>query len=438
MTLPDEKFADFLSAEKARTQDKYTEAIRLFEKIIDKDPEEHGVRVVLGDLLLKAGDAEAAISSYYRAAVAYGRQGQLGRFEDVVARMSQADPQGHSLLLRKLRHARRAEPLAGSASPPAATEPADELEAAALAADGVDLFSDTQRLSFPPPREEQERDEELGDGVSITLNAPLFRDLSPQSRARLVERMAVLNVREGSVIYREGDPGSSLYVIGSGRAVLTFRGPQGDELVFAELGPGEFFGEFAFLTGSARQFTVKVTEAGRIFQLARRSLEELQKSSPALTSTLFRFYRDRVLDRVLAGSTLFGSLTAEQRQQVAERFVLEEYPCGSVIIAEGSRGDQLYLIRHGEVQVTATGPGNEEVFIANLCANDAFGEFSFLTGKPRSASVVASSDAELLSVSRATLEPLLERHPEVLEAMKKVYFERMADNRHKLADASRG
>lgn len=437
MTAPDEKFADYLSAEKARTQEKYTEAIRLFEKIIDKDPDEHGVRVVLGDLLLKAGDPDAALSSYYRAAVAYRAQGHLTRYQEVVARMTDADPEGRSVLLKKLRRARpkKAKDSQERRAAAEATALPDEPEVATDDPLGVDLFSETQRLTSPASRGAEDR-EELGDGVSITLTAPLFRDLSPQARARLVERMAVLNVRAGSVIYREGDPGSSLYVIGSGRAVLTFRGPGGDERVFGELGPGEFFGEFAFLTGSPRQFTVKVIQAGRIFQLARKSLEDLQKASPALTSTLFRFYRERVLDRVLAGSALFGTLTAEQRKEVADRFVLESYPCGSVIIAEGSRGDQLYLIRHGEVRVTATSSRKEEVFIASLCANDVFGEFSFLTGKPRAASVVAVSDAELLTVSRSALEPVLSRHPEVLRAMKKVYFERMADNLHKLAASS--
>jgi CRP-like cAMP-binding protein len=213
-----------------------------------------------------------------------------------------------------------------------------------------------------------------------------------------------------------------------------FRDNVGGERLFATLGPGEFFGEFAFLTGTSRQFTARAALDGKIFQLPKASLEELEQSHPAITRTLSHFYKERVLDRVLASSTLFESLPAEQRHAVSEKFVVESHPCGTVVIAEGSNGDMLYLIRKGEVRITARSAAGEEIFLTNLHANDFFGEFSFLTGRPRSASVVSTSDCEFLAVSRASLEGLVRQHPKVLDVMKKAYFERMADNLHKLAD----
>lgn len=407
-----EKFAAYLSAEKYRSENKYGQAIALFEKILDKDPAEHGVRVVLADLFAKAGDPPRALENYYRAASAFAAAGQRKKAFEVLERMQRVDASGSSIFLKKVRRALGVTARAASARARSFVEDGD----------GID------------------------DGVSVSLSAPLFADLSATAREDLVRGMAVMNVREGSVIFREGDPGTSLYVIAQGRVSLTFRVPVADgwdeeearaggERTFAELGPGEFFGEFAFLTGTSRQFTARALRDGKIFQLPKARLTELQRSHPGLARTLSTFYKERVLDRVLAGSMLFGALAADQRHAIVEKFTLEGHPCGAVIIAEGSRGDMLYLIRQGDVRISATGPGGDEVFLTNLHANDFFGEFSFLTGRPRSASVIATSDVELLVVSKGSLEPLLGQHPEVLQVMRKAYFERMADNLHKLASS---
>lgn len=401
MAGPDEKLAQFISAEKYRAEDKYTEAILLFTKILEKDPDERGVRLVLADLQAKAGDLPAALQQYYQAGSEWHKEGHRDKALDVLERMRNLDPDRESIFSKKLNRTVHGKDQG---------EPKSFVET---------LLGDEGTAS-----------------VTISLKAPLFRDLDPASRARLIEKMAVLNVRKDSVIFREGDPGTSLYVIGAGEIQLAYRDQRSEEeRLFATLVPGDFFGEFAFLTGSARQFTARMSADGKIFQLAKASLDELQEHYPSITKTVTHFYRERVLERVLSGSTLFGSLEPEQRRGIADKFEIESHGCGSAIIEQNSNGDQLYLIRFGEVLVSARGPKGEEVFLTNLHANDFFGEFSFLTGKPRSASVVATSDVELLTVSRHGLEPLLESSPQIVEILKKAYFERMADNLHKISMA---
>ena len=395
-----EKLAQFISAEKARAEDKYTEAILLFTKILEKDPDERGVRMVLADLQAKAGDLPGALQQYYQAGTEWHQEGHRDKVRDILERMRSLDPDRESIFSRKLHRQ-----VHGNDD-----EPRPFVET--LLGEG-------------------------GDDVTISLQAPLFRDLDPPSRARLIERMAVLNVRNASIIFREGDPGTSLYVIGEGEIELHYRAPDGkSDQLFATLGPGEFFGEFAFLTGSARQFTARMKGDGKIFQLAKASLNELQESYPTITRTVSQFYRERVLERVLSGSRVFGSLPPGKRRRIAEKFQIERHGCGTPIIEQDSRGDALYLIRFGEVLVSARGPRGEEVFLTNLHPNDFFGEFSFLTGRPRSASVVATSDVELLTVSRQDIEPILEDSPEVVDVLKKSYFERMADNLHKISMAT--
>jgi CRP-like cAMP-binding protein len=73
----------------------------------------------------------------------------------------------------------------------------------------------------------------------------------------------------------------------------------------------------------------------------------------------------------------------------------------------------MYIIRSGEVEVIAQATaGAHEVHIRNLRRPAFFGEMALLTGKPRSATVRAQSDAELFGLSRSGFIELFKSRPE--------------------------
>ena len=57
-----------------------------------------------------------------------------------------------------------------------------------------------------------------------------------------------------------------------------------------------------------------------------------------------------------------------------------------MLIEEGTEGDDFFLIKSGEVEITRTRPDGRRVLLAMLGPNQFFGEISFLMRKPRSAS----------------------------------------------------
>lgn len=81
---------------------------------------------------------------------------------------------------------------------------------------------------------------------------------------------------------------------------------------------------------------------------------------------------------------------------------------GVRIVTEGDEGDELYIVRAGEVAVQH---GND--VIARLGPGSVFGEFAVLDPAPRSADVVATADTDLLILDRTTLLDLMGRQPEV-------------------------
>jgi small-conductance mechanosensitive channel/CRP-like cAMP-binding protein len=94
---------------------------------------------------------------------------------------------------------------------------------------------------------------------------------------------------------------------------------------------------------------------------------------------------------------------------------------GESVVRQGERGDSLYLVVRGTLEVfqananTSTRlPGRH---VADLETSDAFGEMALCTGEARSASVICKSECVLIEIERKHLLPLLEEQPEMLETM---------------------
>jgi hypothetical protein len=89
-----------------------------------------------------------------------------------------------------------------------------------------------------------------------------------------------------------------------------------------------------------------------------------------------------------------------------------EVKAGEVILVEGERGREMYIIEDGRVEIYRTAAGGE-LRIGTLEAGDFFGEMGLLDDQPRAASVRAATDTKLLRLDQTTFEQMIRRHPEL-------------------------
>ena len=91
----------------------------------------------------------------------------------------------------------------------------------------------------------------------------------------------------GTVLFREGDRGATMYVIRSGKVKIVNH--IGDtELTLAVLGPGEFFGEMALLEGLPRSAGATVTEDALLIELEQTAFEALVRKNGEIAVRLMR------------------------------------------------------------------------------------------------------------------------------------------------------
>jgi CRP/FNR family transcriptional regulator, cyclic AMP receptor protein len=106
--------------------------------------------------------------------------------------------------------------------------------------------------------------------VIILKSVEIFRDLAEEHLVDVAGILERKDVREGERILREGDLGTSMFIIADG----VVRVHRGDRLV-ATLGPGDVFGEMAALDPEPRSASVTALEETLVFELDGADLYEL-------------------------------------------------------------------------------------------------------------------------------------------------------------------
>jgi len=128
--------------------------------------------------------------------------------------------------------------------------------------------------------------------------------------------------------------------------------------------------------------------------------------------------RDKAAQASASGKSLdsiplFWGIPKEELVSVLTHVKPMKASPGQAVVKEGEKGDTLYLIVSGTLRVSTSGQDGQDVPLAALGAGDFFGEVALLTGRPRTATVTALTEVELLTLDRATADGLRSRHPEI-------------------------
>ncbi len=136
--------------------------------------------------------------------------------------------------------------------------------------------------------------------------------------------------------------------------------------------------------------------------------------------------RARVLDlaRRLVASRLFRDLSDEELLAIVRGLRLHTFEPGDIVVTEGEPGQSLFTLTTGRVKVFVANPDCRNFEVASLVEGDFFGEISSLSGRPRTATVVAATACELLELERPTLDSIARTHARVRDLLETSYIER--------------
>lgn len=367
-------------------------AIVELQRLVKEEPQSRAARVRLANWLADVGRKDEAISALYKL------QEVLAAQKDMLAAISAG------LKIVEL-------------------DPTFDNPLSFVAKVNSDRFREQQEVtsvaSDPPPEAPAPAD------VPPSLaNIPLLSELAPEELAEVALGMKRRLLSEGAVLFEQGDASRTLCFVVSGALAIRDGSKQLDRAT-----AGQCLGEFAFLTGEARSATIVATGDCEVLELTFESMQPVSTQHPHVIEVLNNMYQGRVLARVLASSPLFEFMSAGERHRIAAKFEQLRAQRGQAIFQEGAEDGALYLVKTGSVQIQALSSSSEQaapqtVALGRIGPNEFFGEVSFLTGVPRTATVVACEESELLRIHREDLQELTAEYPQLEDVLKQFHVDR--------------
>jgi CRP-like cAMP-binding protein len=113
--------------------------------------------------------------------------------------------------------------------------------------------------------------------VELLKRVPLFAECSKSELRELAKTADELDIRQGTVLTREGRTAKEFFVLVDGTAEVTKAGKK-----IADLGAGDWFGEIALITNSPRTATVTATSPGDVLVITDRRFRSVVETMPSI------------------------------------------------------------------------------------------------------------------------------------------------------------
>ncbi len=137
---------------------------------------------------------------------------------------------------------------------------------------------------------------------------------------------------------------------------------------------------------------------------------------------------------VLAEVPIFAALTGEEREELASRMRVRQFARDEVVFHRDDPSGHFFVIVAGTVKLAAQDETGREVAIAILRGGDVFGELELFDDLPRSVTVTAITETQVLALNRGDFFEVLERHPRAMRVMLTLLARTIRDTSRRIED----
>ncbi|XP_073820830.1 cGMP-dependent protein kinase for isoform X3 [Musca autumnalis] len=238
---------------------------------------------------------------------------------------------------------------------------------------------------------------------SAILDNDFMKNLDITQIREIVDCMYPVKYAAKSLIIKEGDVGSIVYVMEDGRVEVSREGKY-----LSTLSGAKVLGELAILYNCQRTATITAITECKLWAIERQCFQTIMMRTGLIRQAEYTDF--------LKSVPIFKNLQEDTLIKISD--VLEEthYQQGDYIVRQGARGDTFFIISKGQVRVTIKQPNTqEEKFIRILSKGDFFGEKALQGDDLRTANIICDSPEGVtcLVIDRETFNQLISNLDEI-------------------------
>merc|ERR1711865_210434 len=156
-----------------------------------------------------------------------------------------------------------------------------------------------------------------------------------------------MEFKSGTDIITQGEDGKHFFLLATGEAdvYVSKRGGEPFKVLTYANGSGAAFGELALMYNAPRAATVRASTNVKVWSLDQSVFRSIVVGSAARRM-------DQQIE-FLRKVKVLESLTENERREIASALTRKSYNTGQVIVRQGDRGDDFYIVEEGELLCTA-------------------------------------------------------------------------------------
>jgi len=266
------------------------------------------------------------------------------------------------------------------------------------------------------------------DDPELLHSIPLFKSLSDDDLLDIINspENGIEDYGQREIIVREAEVGDCMYIILDGFVEVIIRSGSSDrEVGIATLRPGDFFGEQSLLPcGSGRRnASVRALHGAKVFRIdkkyvllsIKRDDEDIDDSDSEDTTVInAKFEPDEVRDLIM-DMRLFKHLNNQELATIRDWTEVVSFGPGDFVVKKFQKGEHLFVILDGTVEVFTLDDDGEVIVLAELGAGEFFGEQALMPdnkGK-RNAFVRTNHKTRMIKIPKEYFRLILSRDKEI-------------------------
>jgi CRP/FNR family cyclic AMP-dependent transcriptional regulator len=138
----------------------------------------------------------------------------------------------------------------------------------------------------------------MASKLEMLRSAVLFENFTDTELEHLAQVLGERWVSAGQTVFSEGESGSSLFLIQSGKVDIFKRNPEAQEILVSTLGEGAHFGEMAFVDRAPRAAGARASTGLKLLEIHFDDLEKVVSTQPLIGLKLYHSIAKTLCSRI--------------------------------------------------------------------------------------------------------------------------------------------